>query len=114
MEISMKTVDEVEVVALSGDIDGSNAPAVQEQIMPLVHPECRILLDMSGVSYMSSAGLRMLLSTYRQISRQSGRIALVGLAEEIKDTMAVTGFLDFFTTCDTIEEGVKALQIQSA
>ena len=50
---------------------------------------------MSGVEYMSSAGLRMLLSMYRQISRQNGGIVLVGLAEEIKDTMSVTGFLNF-------------------
>ena len=64
---------------------------------------------MSGVEYMSSAGLRMLLSMYRQISRQNGSIVLVGLGEEIKDTMSVTGFLNFFTIRDTVDEGLKAL-----
>jgi anti-sigma B factor antagonist len=78
--------------------------------MPLVQPGSRILLDMSGVPYMSSAGLRMLLSTYRQVANQNGRIALIGLAEELKDTMEVTGFLKFFTSCETVDEGLKALK----
>jgi anti-sigma B factor antagonist len=33
----------------------------------------------------------------------------VGLGEEIKDTMSVTGFLNFFTTRDTVDEGLQAL-----
>lgn len=67
-----------------------------------------MILDMSHVEYMSSAGLRMLLAVRRQMAA-NGYIVLVGLSEAIKDTMTITGFLDFFTTCDTIEDGIQAL-----
>jgi anti-sigma B factor antagonist len=110
MDISVESVEEVVLVRIVGDVDGSTAPQAQNQIMPLVQPGSRILLDMSGVPYMSSAGLRMLLSTYRQVANQNGRIALIGLAEELKDTMEVTGFLKFFTSCETGDEGLKALK----
>jgi anti-sigma B factor antagonist len=110
MDISIESVEEVVLVRIVGDVDGSTAPQAQNQIMPLVQPGSRILLDMSGVPYMSSAGLRMLLSTYRQVANQNGRIALTGLAEELKDTMEVTGFLKFFTSCETVDEGLKALK----
>ena len=110
MEIKVETVDGVSVVKLSGDIDGSSAPAAQAEILPLAAPNCRILLDMSEVPYMSSAGLRMLLSTYRQVTGKNGRIALVGLSENIQDTMSVTGFLKFFTVCDSIATGLDALR----
>ena len=110
MDISVELVEEVVLVRIVGDVDGSTAPEAQNQIMPLVQPGSRILLDMSGVPYMSSAGLRMLLSTYRQVASQNGRIALTGLAEELKDTMEVTGFLKFFTSCETVDEGLKALK----
>jgi anti-sigma B factor antagonist len=110
MDISVESVEEVVLVRIVGDVDGSTAPQAQNQIMPLVQPGSRILLDMSGVPYMSSAGLRMLLSTYRQAANQNGRIALIGLAEELKDTMEVTGFLKFFTSCETVDEGLKALK----
>jgi len=109
MEINVKSSGEVTLVEMAGDIDSNTAPQAQEQILPLVQPAAKILLDMSGVEYMSSAGLRMLLSMYRQVSRHNGGIVLVGLAEEIKDTMSVTGFLNFFTIRDTVDEGLKAL-----
>ncbi len=110
MDISINTLDGITVVELVGDIDGSTAPLAQAQILPLAAPGCRILLDMSKVPYMSSAGLRMLLSTYRQLASKNGHIVLVGLSEEIQDTMSVTGFLKFFTTCSTREAGVETLR----
>ena len=109
MEINVKSIGQVTVVEMAGDIDSNTAPQAQERILPLTQQATKILLDMSGVEYMSSAGLRMLLSMYRQMLRQNGGIVLVGLSEEIKDTMAVTGFLNFFTTRDTVDEGLQAL-----
>lgn len=109
MEINVKSIGQVTVVEISGDIDSNTAPQAQERILPLVQPGGKILLDMSDVEYMSSAGLRMLLSMYRQVSRGNGGIVLVGLGEELKDTMSVTGFLNFFTTRDTVDDGLQAL-----
>ncbi len=65
---------------------------------------------MSGVSYISSAGLRALLMLYRQMAANDGRVALVGLPESIRDVMTVTGFLEFFDDYPTLEEGLNALQ----
>lgn len=96
------------IAEVTGDIDGKTAPVAQAQIVPLAGEDCKLMLDMSGVSYMSSAGLRMLLVLRRQVP-SSGRLVLVGLSESLKDTMSVTGFLDFFTVSDTREEGVAAL-----
>jgi anti-sigma B factor antagonist len=110
MEITIKTIDQIKVAEISGDIDASSAPSVSEAILPLVEPESRIILDMTEVPYMSSAGLRTLLSTYRQVTAKNGKLILVGLSEEIQDTMTVTGFLNFFKTSETVEEAVKALQ----
>jgi anti-sigma B factor antagonist len=62
---------------------------------------------------MSSAGLRLLLSMYRQVAAHKGSIALAALSEELKDTMSMTGFLSFFTTHDTTEGGLQAMQSQS-
>jgi anti-sigma B factor antagonist len=113
MEINVKAIGQVMVLEVAGDIDSSTAPPAQERMLPLVQLGSRIVLDMSGVGYMSSAGLRMLLSMYRQASRQNGSMVLVGLPEEIKDTMSITGFLNFFTIRDTVDEGLKVLASQS-
>jgi anti-sigma B factor antagonist len=64
---------------------------------------------MSGVPYMSSAGLRVLLMVYRRVSGKGGRAVLVGLSEDLKDTMSLTGFLDFFAHKDSLEAGIAEL-----
>jgi anti-sigma B factor antagonist len=92
VEVIQSIVQDVNVVRLAGDLDGNTAPNVQAQIMPLAIPKVKMILDMSGVSYMSSAGLRMLLVMYRTIISQSGKVVLVGLSEDIQDTMSMTGF----------------------
>lgn len=110
MDININTLEQITVVTLAGDIDASNAADVQKEVLPLVQAESRILMDMTKVPYMSSAGLRMLLSLYRQVTAKDGKVVLVGLSEEIRDTMSVTGFLDFFITCETVDSGLAVLK----
>lgn len=110
MDITINTVKQVTVVSLVGDVNANTASTVQEKVLPLVQPGSKIILDMIKVPYMSSAGLRMLLSLYRQTSAKDGKLVLVGLSEEIQDTMSVTGFLNFFMTHETMESGLEALK----
>jgi anti-sigma B factor antagonist len=111
MEIELEEVDGTTIATLFGELDGRTAPTVQDKLLSLPKPNARLLLDMSGVTYISSAGLRSLLMLYRQMAAQEGRVALVGLAENIKDIMAVTGFLEFFDTYETTSDGVAALSV---
>ena len=110
MNVTSTTTDGVTVVTLVGELDGKTAGATQERVLPLIPSDGRLLLDMTGVPYMSSAGLRMLLLLYRQAQGKRSRVALVGLSDEIRDTMSATGFLDYFVTAGNLNEGVVALQ----
>jgi anti-sigma B factor antagonist len=111
MEISLKSDAEVTIVELAGDIDANTAPSIQDRVLPLAQPNSKILLDMQQVPYMSSAGLRMLLSLYRQTTAKEGKLVLVGLSEDIRDTMSITGFLDFFITRETLELGLAEIRL---
>lgn len=109
MNIEVTQLNEVAVARLSGELDGRTAPQVEAKLLPLVHTGSKILLQMENVTYMSSAGLRMLLLLYRQISAKEGQVVLVGLQEMLRDTMSITGFLDFFEDYPTLNEGLAAL-----
>ncbi len=109
MEITVATLDQITVISLAGEIDGKTAPVAQERIAPLCQTGSRVLLDMSQVTYMSSAGLRLMLLVYRQASSVKATLALVGLSDDLKDTMSATGFLTYFTVYDTVEAGRAAL-----
>ncbi len=110
MEIQSTTIDETIVVTVQGELDGKTAPQAQQEIVPLIPEGGHVVLDMHGVGYMSSAGLRMMLLLYRQALGKNTKIALVGLSEDIRDTMSATGFLDFFVVSDTVESGVSLLR----
>ncbi len=110
MDININKLEEINVVELAGDIDASTAPGVQEKVLPLAEPGAKILMDMTKVPYMSSAGLRVLLSVHRQASSKDAQLVLVGLSQEIQETMDITGFLEFFTTCETLDSGLETLK----
>jgi anti-sigma B factor antagonist len=111
MEIAIKTVDNIQVAEIIGEIDGKTAPEAQARILPLAAPGVRLLVDMSQLTYMSSAGLRTMLMIYRTVSsNKDAKVVLCGLTNDIKDMMRVTGFLSFFTVSDTYADGLAALK----
>lgn len=109
MDISVRTVEETTVVDLTGELDAATSATAQQRILSLIGSGGKLLLAMNGVTYMSSAGLRMLLSTYRRVAESGGRLVLVGLSDELRETMSVTGFLDFFVTDDDVQHGLQHL-----
>ena len=108
MQVKISKVNDITVAGITGDVDGSTAPQVQEQILSEVETGGKLVLDMSAVPYMSSAGLRMLLVMYRNLVGQGGKVVLVGLSEDLKDTMEMTGFLEFFDHYDDLDAGLAA------
>ena len=110
MEIKTATQGEVTVIEVSGKLDGSTAPQAQEKIMPLVVPNCLLVLDVSQCHYISSAGLRLLLMIAKQLANKEGRGVLAGLSEEIKDVMEMTGFDHIFKSYDTVSEAIEAIR----
>ncbi len=109
MNIELKESGDVTIATLFGELDGRTAPQIQDKLLSLPKTGGKVLLDMSGVGYISSAGLRSLLMLYRQMAANDGRVALVGLTENIRDVMSVTGFLEFFDDYATLKDGLAAM-----
>jgi anti-sigma B factor antagonist len=100
------------IAELTGEIDGKTASAVLEALAPIVSVGKAMIVDMSGVEYMSSAGLRMLLTLYRQAEAKKCKLVLAGLSEEIEETMDTTGFLPHFTLVEDVQTGLQTISKQ--
>jgi anti-anti-sigma factor len=109
MEIKTTIRKGINIVEITGNLDGNSAPQLQESAMPLIVPDGDLILDFSGCRYVSSAGLRVLLMIAKQLPAQGGQLALSGLLEEVKDVMDMTGFSHFFKIFETVEEAAAAL-----
>jgi anti-anti-sigma factor len=109
MQLTTQMHGEVTVITMEGSLDSGTAPSVQADLERLVPEGGLTVLDMSKMSYMSSAGLRVLLLVQRRAQATGARVALARLPEDVREVMAATGFLEFFAVCDTVEEGAEAL-----
>lgn len=109
LDIKTSTQGKAQVISLIGSLDGSTVNAAQETIMPQLTGKTGMVLDMKGCTYVSSAGLRLLLMAAKQVTAQGGLLALSGLCPEIKDVMEMTGFSGFFKSFDTAEAAVAAV-----
>ncbi len=110
MEIKTAVRDGVTVVEVTGNIDSNTALQAQGTIMPLIVPNCLLVLDMGQCHYVSSAGLRVLLMIAKLLSTKGGRCALANVAAEVKDVMEITGFAHLFKTYDTVSAAVEAIR----
>ncbi len=110
MTVLFHEQNEITVAKLSGEIDGTTAPGIQEAFKPILMKNKAVVIDMQEVTFMSSAGLRMLLYVYRQTEANNCRIALSALEEQIKDTMSITGFIGFFELYDSLELALEAFK----
>lgn len=109
IDIHIEYIDNITLVNMKGELDSRSAPDVQEQLLSIVNPKSRMVLDMSDVNYMSSAGLRTLLLLYRRLGENVGRVIVAGLNDEVREVMEITGFLDFFATAETRQEAIQTL-----
>lgn len=95
-------------VELEGSIDGKTAPKIREELAPALEQVQKLIIDMSRVDYLSSAGLRLLLLVYREITSHKGKLVLVQVSPEIRTVMSHTGFLNFFTLVESQQEALHA------
>jgi len=90
-------------------IDGKTAPVVRDRLRPVLAAAHNTILDLSKVTYLSSAGLRLLLLVYREVTAKNGTLVLVGVSDDIETTMSYTGFLGFFKLAKTTAEATRLL-----
>ena len=95
-------------VELESSIDGKTAPQIREELSAALQQVQKLIIDMSRVDYLSSAGLRLLLLLYREIAARNGKLVLLRVSPEIRTVMSHTGFLSFFTLADSQQEALHA------
>lgn len=110
MDINFQKSGDIKIIEMDGELNSDTSSEVYDAINEQISPTDRVILDMRKVRYMSSAGIRTLLLVYRSLSNGGGKVVLVGLSEELRDVLSITGFLEFFNTQNTVDAGLQAVQ----
>ena len=83
-------------ISLSGRLDTVSAPQLDEELKASIGDVSELILDLANLDYMSSAGLRILLSAQKTMNKQ-GKMIVKNVNSTIMDIFEVTGFTDILT-----------------
>ncbi len=90
-----KNADEL-VLEITGRLDTITAPALDKTINENLGEIKSLILDFKNLEYISSAGLRVLLSTQKKL-QQKGTMKIKNVREEVMEVFEITGFVDILT-----------------
>ena len=96
MEIRKEKKDSTLSMAIEGRIDTTTAPQLETELKANLDGVTELRLDFGQVEYISSAGLRVLLSAQKLMNRQ-GKMVLTHVSESVMEIFEVTGFSDILT-----------------
>ena len=101
-----------QIIRLSGRIDATTAPGMEEELFFAIEEGTRaMIIDLDAVEYMSSAGLRVLLSVLKKMRSVGGEVRLSSLQPHVREVFEMTGFSRLFTICADIEERRPSLAL---
>ena len=85
------------LVTVSGRLDTPAAVQAQQEIVPLLdNADKEIVLDCSALEYISSSGLRLLLTIRKEAAAKGGKVIIAHINDDIKNVFMMTGFYNLF------------------
>ena len=109
MEIKSKPVNEIMVITLTGSIDAMTAPNITEYINDLIgQGHIKLVADLSGVDYTSSAGLRVLLGAIKDTRSQGGDMRLANVQPDVLKVLNLSGFTNILKLFDDLDSAAAS------
>ena len=96
MTIEIKRNEKEITIEIVGRLDTITAPVLEKTISENIDGIQSLTLNFSGLEYISSAGLRVLLGAQKKM-KNTGTMKLVGVCEEVMEVLEMTGFADILT-----------------
>ena len=96
MTIEIKKNPEQTIIEVAGRLDTTTAPALDKKINEETNDVKNLVLDLNGLEYISSAGLRVLLSAQKKMQK-IGTMTVKNVCPEVMEVFEMTGFADILT-----------------
>ncbi|PYC69289.1 anti-sigma factor antagonist [Micromonospora arborensis] len=101
------------VVEVAGDLDMSTTPELRDQLRTLVESDAQlVVVDLTGVGFMDSSGLGVLVVAFKDLRERNGRLALAGASQPVRTVLSITSVdrvIGVFETVHDAEEASSAV-----
>lgn len=96
------------VLRMSGRLDAISSPVAERKVFDYINSgKHSLLLDFSGVDYLSSAGMRMLLSITKKLKALSGKLVLCSITTNVMDVLKMSGFDHVLELAKTEDDALR-------
>jgi len=110
MEISVRKEKNVSVVSVTGRMDAVTAPEFEKSLSELMSKgEKKFLVNLAGLEYISSAGLRSILVIAKQSKAGQGEVIFSGLRGPVEEVFKISGFRSIFKIFDSEEAALNQI-----
>ncbi len=96
IEINIESGADGATVAVGGYLNANTSPDLEAQLAPVLDGCANVTFDFSGLEYISSAGLRVLMGAYKRTVAAGGSIRVTGASDEVREVFEITGFTELF------------------
>ena len=110
MNVTTRTVQDITIVALAGNLDSNTSPQAQAAIDAILAAGGKkLVVDFSTLDYISSAGLRVLLGAAKKLQGAGSGLRLFGLNETVREVFEISGFSKILVVKGSEKEAVEGL-----
>jgi anti-anti-sigma factor len=103
-------IGDVRVVRLQGRLGEVSAPQFEDKMKEMIEEgELLFVVDLGGLEYISSAGLRSILSTAKELKKLDGHLFLSGLRGPVREVFEISHFVDIFRIFGSVQEALEAM-----
>lgn len=95
---------EVAVVTASGRVDSETAPNLDAELSKVVGERSRVVLDLKGVEYLSSAGLRAIVKALQAAQAAGGGVKLASASEPVETILRTVGMMEMLKMYPSVDE----------
>lgn len=115
MEIIEKIEGQVHIFSLSGRLDSNTSPKLEAVItQALENGTNGIVLDFENLEYISSAGLRVILKTTKNLKMKQGKLMLCAMQDYVREVFEIAGFDTFLPIAVDMDEAIKLAESSSS
>jgi anti-anti-sigma factor len=109
MNIETRDSGDIRVVVIEGRIDAHTTATLEDQLNKMVDGGAhKLVLDFQNLDFISSAGLRTLLSTAKRVRAAGGDLKVCALNSNVREVFDITGFSTIFSVTSNADEAIAA------
>lgn len=112
MSVSLNVVEEMKdshtILRLEGRLDASSAPVLEAKLADHVEENAKVLVDFAKVDYLSSAGMRLLLSATKKMKNVSAKLIFFSISDDVMEIIKMAGFERILSISGNETEAINA------